>query len=215
MAARAVVFIDGNNWYHSIQRVGATGLHRFDYALLSRKLVGHRQWLATRYYIGQVAQHGDPRLLATQRRFLSRLQSSDPRISVHLGRLESRRVDNSAARELQHYLQSLSVRIDPRVFRDLRELATRHRNIEVVVEKAVDVMITVDMVVMAGRDAYDVAYLLSADGDLTPAAEAVRRHGKQVFAVSASYGAQLRAACDAFIRVDRAWLQDCYSRRPT
>lgn len=56
----------------------------------------------------------------------------------------------------------------------------------------------------------------SVDRDIessTPV-EGVRLCRKQVFAVSASYGAQLRAACDAFIRVDRDWLQDCYSRRP-
>jgi len=80
------------------------------------------------------------------------------------------------------------------------------------VEKSVDVMLAVDMVVMAERDEYDAAYLVSADGDFTPAVSTVRACGKQVYAVSASYGAKLRQACNAFIHIDRAWL-DQYGLR--
>jgi uncharacterized LabA/DUF88 family protein len=77
------------------------------------------------------------------------------------------------------------------------------------VEKAVDVMVAVDMVVMAERDQIDAAYLLSADGDFTPAAQAVKAAGKKIYAVSPSHGAQLAAAVDAFIRLDAGWFADC------
>jgi len=50
-------------------------------------------------------------------------------------------------------------------------LANRHAKTQVMVEKAVDVMLAVDLVVMAERDEYDAAYILSADGDYTPARE--------------------------------------------
>jgi uncharacterized LabA/DUF88 family protein len=78
------------------------------------------------------------------------------------------------------------------------------------VEKAVDVMLAVDMVVMAERDQYDAAYLLSADGDFTPAVAAVRAHGKKVYGVSPAHGAQLAAAVDTFINLKREWFNDCY-----
>jgi uncharacterized LabA/DUF88 family protein len=71
-------------------------------------------------------------------------------------------------------------------------------------------MIAVDMVVMAERDELDTAYLLSADGDFTPAVHAVRAHGKKVFAVSAGRGAQLAATVDSFIPVSAGWFADCY-----
>ena len=44
--------------------------------------------------------------------------------------------------------------------------------------------IAVDMVVKAMEDEFDVAYLLSADGDFVPAVETVRKMGKKVFAAS-------------------------------
>ena len=78
------------------------------------------------------------------------------------------------------------------------------------VEKAVDVMLSVDMVIQAERDQYDAAYLLSADGDFTPAVQAVKQLGKKVYVVSATHGAQLAASADTFIRLDRNWFADCY-----
>ena len=77
-------------------------------------------------------------------------------------------------------------------------------------EEAVDVMIAVDMVTQAERDELDAVYLVSADGDFTPAVEAVCAAGKKAYAVSPSHGAQLAAAVDAFIRLDSAWFTDCY-----
>ena len=40
MPDRAVVFIDGNNWYHSIKDAGIEDLGRLDYGKISRKLLG-------------------------------------------------------------------------------------------------------------------------------------------------------------------------------
>ena len=71
-------------------------------------------------------------------------------------------------------------------------------------------MLAVDLVVMAERNEFETAYILSADGDYTHAVSAVRAHDKKVFAVSASHGAQLAGAVNSFIRVDAAWLGDCY-----
>jgi hypothetical protein len=53
---RAVVFIDGNNWYHALCHEGVEDRARLDYRKISEKLLGPRAWVATRYYIGQVNQ---------------------------------------------------------------------------------------------------------------------------------------------------------------
>ncbi len=193
-----------------MRRIGVQNTSTLDYARLSRKLVGRRTWVGTRYYVGQVLQTADGELYAEQQRFLARLSAADARITCHLGRLEPRRVQDAAARQLQHYLRKLTVPIDAKVHRDLLFLARRHRTAEVFVEKAVDVMLAVDLVVMAERDQYDTAYLLSADGDFTPAVAAARAAGKAVFAVSPAYGGQLAAATTAFIRIDREWFRGCY-----
>lgn len=78
------------------------------------------------------------------------------------------------------------------------------------VEKAVDVMLAVDMVAMALRDEYDVAYLLAADGDYTHAAQTVATMGKQVIAAAPRAGAELAKAVHSYLRLRRDWFVDCF-----
>lgn len=132
-------------------------------------------------------------------------------MSVHLGRLEERPAESEAAHELLQYLSNLRVRVDPTVYRDLVAIGSKHKRTRIVVEKAVDVMLAVDLVVMAERNEYDAAYVLSADGDYTHAVRFVRSKGKKVFAVSASRGAQLASVVNAFIRIDAGWLTGCFT----
>jgi uncharacterized LabA/DUF88 family protein len=207
---RAVFFVDGNNWYHGCIGLGLGDLGRLNYPRVCQKLAGPRQWVSTRYYIGRVPQIGNVQLASDQQRFLAAIQSQDSRISVHLGRLEPRHVTNEAALEMKRYLANLKVRIDSSVFRDLIRLADEHVQTTVMVEKAVDVQIAIDMVILAEHDLYDTAYLLSADGDLTPAVEAVREKGKKVFVASPSSGARLAAACNTFIRLPKAWFDGLF-----
>jgi len=206
---RAIVFVDGNNWYHALRAIGIPGFGQLDLSKISRKLVRHRDWQGTRYYIGQVERAASARLYSDQRRFLARIQGSDARISVHLGRLEARQIENAVAGELEQLLGSLPVRIDRRVYRELVALARRHRRSTIMVEKAVDVMLAVDLVILAERNQFDVAFLLSGDGDFIPAVEAVRALGKKVLGVSPSHGGRLGPKCDAFIHIDRPWLAGC------
>ena len=137
MARRATLFIDGNNWYHGLKGLGSVDLGRLDYRRLSLKLLGPRQWVGTRYYIGRVPQSGDGTLYTSQRRFLAKLES-EPRGSTHLGRLEPRPATNPTARDLRSYLSNLSTKIDFGVFQDLMRLARRQQKTTVFVEKAVD-----------------------------------------------------------------------------
>lgn len=210
---RAVLFVDGNNWFHSLREAGVRELHRLDYAKISLKLVRDRTWLGTRYYVGQVPQAGNLRLYVDQRRFLASLASSDSRISVHLGRLEFRRVTSKSNREHEQRLARLARTLGELDRRALEWIVRNRRETRVVVEKAVDVMLAVDLVLMAERREFETAYLLSADGDFTPAVEAARLTGRQIFAVSASHGGRLREVCNAFIRVGPEWFNDCYRER--
>jgi len=80
---RAVLFVDGNNWYHGLRAIGVTNLLELNYATISKKLAGPRMWAETRYYIGRVQQTPlGAQAYADQRRFLARLQRSDSRIST-------------------------------------------------------------------------------------------------------------------------------------
>jgi uncharacterized LabA/DUF88 family protein len=210
MPDRAVLFVDGNNWYHALKCANIPNLGTLNYARISQKLVGARQWIETRYYIGRVPQQGDHALYANQRRFIASLQATDNRISVHFGRLEQRPTADRTARELKRYLHNLPARIDPHVYNDLYRIAEQNLCTMTYVEKAVDVNLAVDLVVMAERDEYDSAFILSADGDFTPAVHAVRSQGKQVYAASPARGARLAAAVNTYIPLRTGWFVDCY-----
>lgn len=210
MADRAVIFVDGNNWFHGLCKVGVEDRGRLDYRKISQKLVGPREWVETRYYIGQVNQKHNASLYAQQRSFLARLTSTDPRISVHFGRIEPRIASNDAADELRSYLGSVKDRIDPEIFSDLNDIASRHTDVAVFVEKAVDVFLAIDFVTMAINNAYDAAYLLTADGDYTPAVDAVQKLGRKVYAASCLNGARLAQAVNSFIHLQSSWFADCY-----
>jgi hypothetical protein len=130
---RAIVFVDGNNWYHALKEARVPDLARLDYRRISEKLVGPRTWGGTRYYIGRVNQAWNAKDYAAQRSFLARMTADDPagRITAHLGRLERRKEHNQVAAELLHYLANLSTPIDPTVFHDLVDLGKRHRTADV------------------------------------------------------------------------------------
>lgn len=164
MPDRAVIYVDGNNWYHALKNANVPDLGSLDYA----------------------------------------------RISVHFGRLEPRPAVDRTARKLKRYLHRLPVKIDPRVYRDLYRIAEENSSAITYVEKAVDVALAVDLVVMAERDAFDSAYILSADGDFTPAVIAVRAHSKKVYAASPARGAELAAAVNTYIPLRVGWFVDCY-----
>ena len=214
MPNRAVLFIDGNNWFHSLKGLRVPTPGKLSYSRISQKLVQQRDWIETRYYIGRVRQEDNHQLYADQRRFVAQMEKEDGRISVHFGRLEQRPVKDNTAKQLRQYLADLNAQIPRRIYKGLYEIANKDSGATTWVEKAVDVMLAVDLVVMAERDQYDVAYVLSADGDFTPAVDAARACGKQVYAASPCRGAELAASVNTYIPLQRRWFSDCYLDSP-
>lgn len=210
MPDRAILFIDGNNWYHAVKDGGVREPMRLDYSAISNKLVGPRDWLGTRYYIGALKQSWNPQDYANQRRFLSLIRQDDARISVHLGRLEERYEDNPLAEALTGYVDANRHDLPEGVRRQLQALAAAHERVVTLKEKAVDIMISVDMYRMAMQDEFDAAYLLSADGDYTPLVGAVRGLGKKVYAACPNYGSALAQTANSFIVLKEDWFHDCY-----
>lgn len=79
------------------------------------------------------------------------------------------------------------------------------------VEKGVDVQIAVDMVAHAARDNYDMAILVSGDGDFAAVADAVSEMGKHVENAYFRKGRsqQLENVCHRFIELTEDNLRDC------
>jgi uncharacterized LabA/DUF88 family protein len=213
---RAVLFVDGSNWYNALRRAGVSAPGTLCYASISKKLVGAREWIATRYYVGQAPNEQSgrwPRLYADQRSFLQRMCRDDSRIKVCLGRVEKRPAESSAGEALSRFLSQQKARLDADVYRELFAIA-QTAQADVYVEKAVDVMLALDVVTLAYANSYDTAYILSCDGDLTPAVQTVRSVGKKVFAASCDSGYQIGKAVNTFIPLQASWFNDCYRPDP-
>lgn len=89
-------------------------------------------------------------------------------------------------------------------------MTNAHANISTLKEKVVDIMLAVDLIRLAIEDRYDAAYVLSADGDFTPAVDAVRAKGKMVYAASPDLGYALQRSVNTYIHLKREWFLDCY-----
>jgi uncharacterized LabA/DUF88 family protein len=212
---RAAIFIDGNNWYHSLKGAKVADMLGLDYARISQKLIGPRKWVGTRYYIGALKSHHTK--FDDQRRFLSLLQNDDPaRIAIRRGRIEDKTVENDLAKELLDFLRQRASSVPPALARDLDAMGRRHLRTTVLKEKAADVFLAVDLCRLAIEDAFDAAYLLSADGDYTPAVELVRARGKKVFAASPMQSGALSTVVNAYIPLTAAWFAGLQrpNRRP-
>src|SRR5690242_7941537 len=99
-ANRAILFVDGSNWYHGLREIGVQE-SRLDYRRVCKKLLGPREWVALRWYVGRVDQSKDAHLYAEQRRYTTQLQQQDHRITLHWGRIETRIHKNAAASEME------------------------------------------------------------------------------------------------------------------
>lgn len=78
-------------------------------------------------------------------------------------------------------------------------------------EKGVDIYIATDMLRLAYNNAYDVAILVSGDGDFSTAVEAVQDLGKHVEnAISrSSISMELRRTCDVFVEITQDMFDRC------
>ena len=206
---KAIIFIDGSNFYHGMKEKRLSSME-LDYAKFSRKLVLDRQWIQTRYYVGQVKQEGDLTAYQKQQKFLRRLKSFES-VNYFLGKLERRQMKGSS-KKLKKWLDALPNRPDVSISPEIVEELSRVASFDSVtwVEKGVDVMIATDMVSMAYEDKYDTAYLLSADGDFTHAIKKVRDTCRKVFVASPVPGNEISKAADVFIPLDRRFFDGCW-----
>lgn len=80
------------------------------------------------------------------------------------------------------------------------------------IQKGVDTLLATDMVSMAFLNHYDVSILVSGDGDLAPAVDAVKAAGKQIIAAmfAPSRSTAVAISADQEIRLDGGFFVDCY-----
>lgn len=211
MPARACIFVDGENFRHSIIDL-FSDFHRADYLPKSADWTSLFDWI-----VGRVTGDGD-----RVRTYWYVIQALDfypyrfPRVDTEpdkLRRLLARYepfkqeldalADNARITRMREFVEELQAR-QARLSRRFEGwtriqegIASRHDAVEfrragaircdlfsesLGQEKAVDVKLAADLIVL--RDIYDVAIILSGDQDYVPAVEVVKDSGKQVVNVA-------------------------------
>ncbi len=166
---RVCVFIDGSNFYHAC-RENLGGRTDVNVGSFATMLVGTGRSLVRTYYYGcALPPEHEEAARKAQQRFFTALQRV-PYTELRLGKLVKRETECRACG-------------------DVRE---RHQ------EKGVDMRVGVDMLAGASKNLYEVAVLVSGDGDLVEAVKAVKDLGKHVEVAAFPKGRsdELAAAAD-------------------
>jgi len=81
MEDRIFIIIDGNNFYHRLKELGLKDLLSFNYGKFSQFLVGNRNLVLSKYYIGAIREESNNlksrELMASQQKLLGKLQKEN------------------------------------------------------------------------------------------------------------------------------------------
>jgi len=182
---RTMIFIDGSNFYHGA--LEALGTAKVDFAVLCDLLCGQqRRLIHTHYYNVRLRQLMDKVGYAQQQRFFSALQAI-PHFELHAGRLVDREREEVCPKCRHKYVVSYQT------------------------EKAVDILLAVDMLACAFDDQYDTAIIVSQDGDFAPAVSEVRRLRKRVENAEFPHRlpSYLSRRCSGVIELTEEFLASC------
>lgn len=152
---RVIVFIDGSNLFHAMQRLNV----KIDYIKLVDALVKDRYLIRPYFYSSTSVPPSQSQLMFHQ--------------------------------ALTH--QGFTIKTKPLQKRG-----------QMWIEKGVEIMIAGDMLMMAFRDLYDTAILVSGDGDFLSVINEIKRLGKrtEVAAFSSGINMKLKTSSDIFIGLD-------------
>jgi uncharacterized LabA/DUF88 family protein len=194
---RVIVFIDGTNLFHAM--VECCKIEEIEIERLSQNLCNvNRELKGIRYYYSSFIQSVNPHTYKRQQRYIHNI-SRFPNVTTVAGKY------------IRHKLLLPKTTYDK-----IKNCPTRcigDDELQGYVEKLTDVNIAVDMVMMALRDEYDTAILISGDGDLVPAINAVKelsgQDGKKKKVQVAAFDNEFRKCYDlknaasSFIRLDQ------------
>ena len=176
---RVMVFIDGNNLYHSLKHV--VGRTNLDFNGFTGRLVQDRQLIRVYYYNAPLNREDDEEKYRQQQSFFDSLDTV-PYLTKKFGRLEKRLVKQT--------LPDGTFVSAPTY-----------------VEKGVDTFIVIDMLSHAYKDNYDTAILVSGDEDFAVLVETVKDIGKHVEVANLGGSYILRQAADKYVLIDKEMLQ--------
>jgi len=183
---RVLFLIDGFSLYHSLDKKRQYHKYKWlDYSALARCFVTRTDQIVGVLYFTAYA-YWNPSKVTRHKRLVQALRSKD--VEVVTGKF---------------YAKDTVIRIS-------RQLSLTHYYHE---EKRTDVNIAVRLFEAAMKDEYDLALIITADSDLVPAIEAVKRNfpAKRVRVVFPmdGYSKDLEDACGSASRIKEKHLKTC------
>jgi len=157
---RVILFVDGSNLFHSLWECYRT--HILDIQELALKLCCvNRELKQIRYYYSPFIKEINSHMYKIQQRYIERIKTY-PNVDISEGKY---------VRKPILLKKETLEKIKPYITKD--ELWTY-------IEKGIDVKIAVDMIALGIANAYDVAILVSGDGDFVPVINKLKEFKKTV-----------------------------------
>jgi len=194
----AILFIDGNNFYHNIRqmniRPGDVDFYKLSELICSHFGLVHKHSV----YYNSIPNIADGKeVYFKHMRFLSEIEKL-PKFE-----LKTRKLQKHSTRELleekRRRLSDLDLcdKCRPLVESNCTDCVGTSKKRE----KGIDVMIALDMVENAIDNKYDYFVLVSGDADFLPAFDLIKKKGKEVFSafLTKGYSFQLREKYPFFI----------------
>ena len=180
-----MIFVDGSNYYHSLKK--AFNTTKVDFQKISDFLAKDNNLINIYYYVSPINWQENPEKYSAQQKYFEKLKLVK-RLELILGRLEHRRnlKMDKIKKDTQKLFLGIKPSLNPNQTKEFEELRL---NIDDVlkygnkVEKGVDVNLAVDLVTLAFENKYDVAMIISNDGDFVPAVKKAQAYGKKVYNV--------------------------------
>jgi uncharacterized LabA/DUF88 family protein len=176
---RVMIFIDGNNLYHSLKHV--VGKTNLDFEKFSAKLANNRHLIRTYYYNAPLNREDDEDKHRMQQSFFDSLDTVS-------------------------YLTKKFGRLEKRIVRQTLPDGT-FISAPTYVEKGVDTLIVIDMLTFGYKDTYDTAILVSGDEDFAILVEKVKELGKHVEVANLGGSFALRQTADKYIMINQEFLE--------
>ena len=198
---KLIIFVDGSNLYHSLVETGFKP-GKVDYHKLFEKISNIKNPIV-RFYIAALTKDFTEKERSSQQTFFSNLRKN-PNLSIHFGKLQKTR--NTV---FQQTLVIKSLGFCNKCLEKAGLLLSAFSPSSFK-EKGVDVKIAIDLVIMAEKNEFNTAILLSGDTDLVPAVEHSTKNKKVINAYfDLTSGKMLREASSSTFRITKETITSC------
>ena|GEM_PF-1278374 len=199
---KCLILVDGNNFYHSIKRLGiklnfeeSVKLHAQILNLLCKATLKSE----IKYYTANPNMKLEPEEYSKKQKFLAALKQKIPNLIISLGRL--------AYFETKEIILKKTTEINVANFdgnkNQILEFCKTCIGKTIKKEKKSDVNICIDLIECAMSKNTDLCYIFSGDADIVPAIKMVKKHWPNILlinvAVDKSSAFELRQTCHNYI----------------